>query len=58
MIPVKNSAGGTAFIFHNESERTPYKNTDEIANIKSYREHKKPYFIDHIEMIKDTEHSD
>ena len=35
MIPVKNTAGGAAFVLHNKTEGTPYKNTDKVAYIKS-----------------------
>ena len=34
MIPVKNSAGGAAFVFHNEPERTPDEHANKIAHIK------------------------
>ena len=37
MVPIKNSASGTAFIFHDKPERTPYQNTNKVSYIKEYR---------------------
>ena len=34
MIPVENTAGGTASVPHNKTEGTPYKHTYKIAYVK------------------------
>ena len=40
MVPVKNPAGGAASVFHNQAKGTPDQYTDQIADIKQYRDHK------------------
>ena len=41
MIPVKNSAGGTAFVSHDQSERTPDEYADQVTYIKYNASHQK-----------------
>ena len=36
MVPVKNTAGGAALVFHDQPERTPNQHTDQIAHIKKH----------------------
>ena len=40
MIPVKNTAGRTASILHDQSERAPYQHTDQIAYIEKNTDQK------------------
>ena len=40
MIPVEYTAGGTAFVFHDKAEGTPYKHTYEVTNIEKNTYHK------------------
>ena len=52
MVPIENAAGGAAFVFHNKSERAPYKHTDKIANVKQHRNEKHCRFIDYTEQAE------
>ena len=55
VVPVENSAGGAAAVFHKpDSERTPEKNADKVANIKSNRENKKHVSADDSGEIKNS----
>ena len=34
VIPVEDAAGGTAFVFHDQPERTPHQHADQITHIE------------------------
>ena len=36
VIPIKNTAGSTSFVFHNKPKGAPYKNTNKVAHIKGH----------------------
>ena len=58
MVPVKNSAGCAAAVFHKpDTERTPEKNTDKVAYIKRNRKKKKHVSSDDPGKIKDSDNS-
>ena len=52
MIPVEDAAGGAAFVLHNKSERTPYKNADKITHVEDHGNEKQPHPADHSRKIK------
>ena len=59
MIPVKNSAGRAAAVFHEpDTERTPEKNADKIADIESDGKNKKHISSDYSGEIKNSDHRD
>ena len=42
MVPVENSAGGTAAVFHEpDTERAPEKNADKVADVEGNGKNKK-----------------
>ena len=43
MIPVEDSACGTAFVSHDQSERTPDQYTNQIAYVKYNAGHQKKH---------------
>ena len=51
MVPIENTAGGTAAVFKNQPKRTPYKHTDQIAHVESNRDKQQYIFVDDIEEI-------
>ena len=52
MVPIENTAGGTAAGFKNQPKRTPYKHTDQIAHVESDRDKQQYIFVDDIEEIQ------
>ena len=52
MIPVKYAAGRTAFVFHNQAERTPYQYTNQITYIEKNGYHKDACFVKDIDMVQ------
>jgi hypothetical protein len=52
MIPVKNSAGGAAFISKHQAEWTPNKHTNKIANVKRNADQQKMSIIDNVKNLK------
>ena len=53
VVPVENSAGGTAAVFHKpDPERTPEKNADKVADIESDGKNKKHVSSDNSGEIK------
>ena len=53
MVPVENSAGGTAAVFRKpDPERTPEKNADKVADIESDGKNKKHVSSDNSGEIK------
>jgi hypothetical protein len=52
MIPVENAAGGAAFVTEHESEGTPNKHTNEIANVKRDTDKEKVLIIKYFEMLE------
>ena len=55
MVPVENTAGRTAFVFHYKAERTPNKNANQVAHVEKYRYHKQPEFVDYAGVIQNTD---
>lgn len=55
MIPVKYAAGCAAFIFHDQSERTPYEYANQITYIKEHGYDKQPLPVDHIHSVQGTD---
>ena len=59
VVPVKNPAGGAAAVFHKpNAERTPEKNADKVANIKSDGKNKKHVSADYSGKIKRSNNGD
>ena len=59
MVPVENSAGRAAAVFHEpDTERTPEKNADKIADIESDGKNKKHISSDYSGEIKNSDHCD
>ena len=56
MVPVENSAGRAAAVFHEpDTERTPEKNADKVANVKSHRKKKQNVSSDNTGKIKNAD---
>ena len=59
MVPVENSAGRAAAVFHKPyPERTPEKNADKVADIESDGKNKKHISSDYSGEIKNSDHRD
>ena len=58
MIPIKDTAGRTAFVFHYEAEGTPNEYADQVAHIEEHGDHKQPCFINYVRVIQNTDNSD
>ena len=59
MVPVENSAGRAAAVFHEpDTERTPEKHADKIADIESDGKNKKHISSDYSGEIKNSDHRD
>ncbi len=54
MIPVKDSAGGTAPVPEKETEGAEDKHADKIANVKGNRYYQDPRFINNSEIVEDA----
>ena len=58
MVPVEDSAGGTAAGLHQKPERTPYQHADKVTNIEAHTDHKQTYLADDPGPIQNADHSD
>lgn len=52
MIPIKDPTGGAAAVPHNQTERTPDKYADQIANIENNGNHEQPDFANYPGVIQ------
>lgn len=52
MVPVEDPASGTATVLHDQPERTPDQDTDQITDIEHYRDHEQRNFADLVEVIQ------
>ena len=57
MIPIENATGGAAFVFHNKTEGTPYKDTDKVAYIEKHADQKENSLINDFCKIKGSNDS-
>jgi len=58
MIPIKDTAGGTAAGSHHEPEWTPNQYTDQITDIEKNRNHKQTDFSDPSLIVHETDCDD
>ena len=57
MVPVKDTAGGTAFVFHNQAKRAPNQHANQIGDIIKYRNAKHDADIQNALVIQSAEHN-
>ena len=57
MIPVKNTTGRTAAVFHDEAKRTPDQHADKVTDIKRCADEKNDRCGDHIETLQCADNS-
>lgn len=55
MIPVEDPAGRTVSVSHNEAERAPHENTDQVADVERAADHKKVRVVKHVVRAQEDE---
>jgi hypothetical protein len=58
MIPIKNTTGRTASVFHDQAKGTPDQNTDQITNIEKNADHEKSHGVQNVRIIQYAEHTE